>query len=104
MDSNDLKKMMTELMQNAQKMQENMQHSNKIVTGKSGGGLVEADANMQMQIVRLALNPPLFEEKPEVMSDLIMAAVNAALQSAKETVKQEMMEAAKKMGGGNFGF
>jgi len=103
MDSNDLKNMMAQLMQNAQKMQENMRQSDKIVTGKSGGGLVEADANMQMQIVRLTLAPSLFEEKPEVISDLIMAAVNSAMQNAKEAVKQEMMEAAKKMGGGNFG-
>lgn len=107
MDNNniDLKAMMNTLMQNAQKIQENMrQQSDKIVTGHAGGDLVVVDVNLKMQITRLALAPSLFEEKPEVISELIMGAVNQALQNAGQMVKQEMMEATKQMGGGNFGF
>ncbi|MCS5712283.1 YbaB/EbfC family nucleoid-associated protein [Candidatus Berkiella aquae] len=107
MDNNniDLKAMMNTLLQNAQKIQENMRHqSDKIVTGQAGGDLVIVDVNLKMQITRLALAPTLFEEKPEVISELIMGAVNQALQNAGQMVKQEMMEATKQMGGGNFGF
>lgn len=100
----DLKAMMNTLMQNAQKMQENMHHSDKTVTGRAGGDLVVVDVNLKMQITRLSLAPALFEEKPEVISELIMGAVNSAFQNAGQMVKQEMLEATKKMGGGNFGF
>jgi len=104
MNNIDLKTMMSQLMQNAQKMQETMRQSDKVITAKAGGDLVAADVNMQMQVTRLALAPTLFAETPEVVSDLIMAAINSALQNAKESMKQEMLESAKKMGGGNFGF
>ena len=100
MNNIDLKTMMSQLMQNAQKMQETMQKSDKVITAKAGGDLVVADVNMQMQLKRLALAPALFTESPEVISELIMGAINTALQNAKETMKQEMLETAKKMGGG----
>lgn len=104
MNNIDLKTMMSQLMQNAQKMQETMRQSDKIVTAKAGGDLVIADANMQMQITRLELAPALFAESPGVITELIMAAINSVLQNAKDAMKQEMLEATKKMGGGNFGF
>lgn len=93
MNNIDLKAMMTSLMQNAQKMQENMR--DKIVTGKAGGDLVVVDVNLKMQITRLALAPALFAEKPEVISELVMGAVNCALQNAEQMLKKEI--------GGNFG-
>lgn len=93
MNNIDLKAMMTSLMQNAQKMQENMR--DKIVTGCAGGDLVVVDVNLKMQVTRLALAPALFAEKPEVISELVMGAVNQALQNAEQMLKKEI--------GGNFG-
>lgn len=93
MNNIDLKAMMASLMQNAQKMQENMR--DKIVTGRAGGDLVVVEVNLKMQITRLTLAPALFAEKPEVISELVMGAVNSALQNAEQMLKKEI--------GGNFG-
>lgn len=84
---------MSSFMENAQKMQEDMK--DKIVTGRAGGDLVVVDANLKMQITRLVLAPSLFEEKPEVITELVMGAVNQALQNAQQMLKQEI--------GGKFG-
>ncbi len=93
MDMNNLKSMMSSFMENAQKLQENMK--DKVVTGRAGGDLVVVDANLKMQITRLELAPALFEEKPEVITELVMGAVNQALQNAQQMLKQEI--------GGKFG-
>lgn len=93
MDMNNLKNMMSSFMENAQKLQENMK--DKVVTGRAGGDLVVVDANLKMQITRLELAPSLFEEKPEVITELVMGAVNQALQNAQQMLKQEI--------GGKFG-
>ena len=93
-------------MQNAQKMQENMrtayqdiaENSNTLVQGKAGGDLVVAQVNLKMQVVKMDLQPALFEENPSVISELILAAVNQGLQTAQATLKNEMMQKAKSMG------
>lgn len=109
MDTNnkDFQSMMASLMQNAQKMQENMRNAymemaekNKdiIVQGKAGGDLVVAHVNLKMQLTNLTLKPELFEEDKEVIRELIMSAVNQGLYAAQNTVKQEMAEVGKKVG------
>lgn len=109
MDTNnkDFQSMMASLMQNAQKMQENMRHAyqemaekNKdtIVQGKAGGEMVVAHVNLKMQLVDLKLKPEIFEEKQDVIVELIMSAVNQGLFAAQQTVKQEMSEISKKVG------
>lgn len=103
----DFQAMMGSFMQNAQKMQENMKkayqditekNKDKVVSGRAGGDLVTAYANLKMQIVRFEFNPALFEESPEVIGELITSATNQALFQAQETMKQEMMAITKNMG------
>jgi DNA-binding protein YbaB len=104
MNNFDFKTMMTTLMQGAQQVQEKMRQSDKIVTGKAGGDLVVAQVNMQMQVTSLVLAPMLLEEKLEVISELIMGAVNQAMQGAQQMIKEDMMAATQKMSEGRFGF
>lgn len=106
----DFNSMMSSFMQNAQKMQDNLKHAyqeiaerhkDKTVEGKAGGGLVTVVANLKLQITKVVLKPELFVEykdQPEVISELIAAATNQAVQSAQSQVKQEMLEVTKKMG------
>lgn len=103
----DFQEMMKNFMQNAQKMQENLQkayqelaekNKDKTVAGKAGGDLVTAHVSLKLQLSRLELKPELFEEKPEVIAELITAAVNQGLFEAQQTVKKEMMEITQKMG------
>lgn len=109
MDTNntDFKSMMASIMQNAQKMQENLrnayqdvasQNQGITVQGKAGGDLAIAHVNLKMEVTRLELKPALFEEKQEVIAELIMAAINQGLYLAQNALKQEMMERTKKMG------
>src|SRR5262249_39064547 len=104
-------------MQNMQKVQENLQKAyqevaekgaEKIVLGKAGGDLVTAKVNLKLELVGLDLHPSLYEETSEVIGELILGAVNQALEVAKKSMKQEMMEAAKNAGfpekGKEFGF
>ncbi len=108
MDSNgkDFQSMMAGFMQNAQKLQENMrnayqettQNSTTLVQGKAGGDLVIAHVNLQMQVAKLELQNALFEENPNVIAQLITAAVNQGLQTAQATLKNEMMQKAKGLG------
>ncbi len=105
-NSKDFQSMMANLMQNAQKMQENMKNayqdithnSNTIVQGKAGPELVVAHVNLNMQVTELALSPALFEESKEVIAQLITAAVNQGLHQANATRQQEMMQKAKNLG------
>lgn len=103
MNNFDFKTMMRTLMQGAEQVQEKMRQSDKIVTGKAGGDLVIAEVNMQMQVTNLVLAPLLFQETPQVISELIMGAINQAMQSAQQMIKEDMMAATQKMSEGRFG-
>ncbi|MFI4937107.1 MAG: YbaB/EbfC family nucleoid-associated protein [Candidatus Berkiellales bacterium] len=105
--NDDMQSMMASFMQNAKKMQDSLRQAyeelseknkDRSVFGKAGGDLVVAQVNLKMQLVNLALKPELFNEKPDVISQLIVAAVNQGLFEAQQTVKQEMMEMTKKVG------
>lgn len=105
--SPEMQAMMASFMQNAQKMQENMRKAyeemnekNKfiVVTGKAGGDLVTAHVSLQMQIVKIEFKPQLFEEKSEVIMELVTAAVNQGIRTAQQRIQQEMMEISKKSG------
>ncbi len=106
-DSNDFQAMMASFMKNAKKMQEDLQQAyeqmaqkNKDITvvAKAGGDLVVAEVNLKMQVTKLDLKPELFKEKPEVINDLILSAVNQGIAIAQERVKNEMLNLSKQMG------
>lgn len=77
-----------EMRQKMQQTQDNL--VNIRVEGESGGGMVKAVANGTKQIVKLEIDKALLSEEPEIMADLIVAAVNQALQKAEEKSKEEM--------------
>jgi nucleoid-associated protein EbfC len=106
-DNNNFQEMMASFMKNAKKMQEDLQQAyeqmaqkNKdiTVTAKAGGDLVTAEVNLKMQLTNLILKPELYNEKPEVISELIIAAVNQGITIAQERVKGEMLNLSKQMG------
>lgn len=89
---------MSDLMQQAQKLQEEMQRiqeglKDKIVTAEAGGGMVKvtiSGANEIRSIVieREVINP----DDKEMLEDLIVAAVNKAIQAASALAQSEMEE------------
>jgi hypothetical protein len=83
-------------MQQAKKMQERLMKiqeelEGKTVEGQSGGGMVTCRVNGKQEIVSLKIAPEIWEEKDkELLEDLILAAVNEALDRSKEMVQEEM--------------
>lgn len=109
MDTNnkDFQLMMASLMENAQKMQESMRNAyqemsdkNKdtVMQGKAGGEMVVAHVNFKMLLIDLELKPEIFEEKHDVMVELIISAVNQGIFRVQQAIKQGMADISKKVG------
>ena len=84
------------IMKQAQKMQEEMQKvqdnlENITVEASSGGGMVTAKVNCKFKILSISIEPEVLkEDDKEMMEDLIVAAINQALQDAQEKANEEM--------------
>ena len=70
---------------------EKLQHER--ATGAAGGGLVEVEVNGLGQVLRVNIDPSLFEQQDrELVEDLLPAAFNQAAQRAKELHAQAMKQ------------
>jgi DNA-binding YbaB/EbfC family protein len=78
------------LMQNARQITERMhalqdELKGRRVTGTSGGGMVQVEANGVGEILRVRIDPALFASSDrEMVEDLLPAAINQALERTKE--------------------
>ena len=90
------------LMQQAQKMQEQMQVkmqkaqeelAKTEIVGESGPGLVKITMTGKYDVKRVVIAPDLLQEDKEVLEDLIAAAVNDAVRKV-ENISQEKMSGA----------
>lgn len=79
-----------QLARQAQKMQEDMEKANielekKEYTAKSGGGAVTVIATGKPEVKSIEIKPEVVDpEDVEMLSDLVLAAVNEALRTAIE--------------------
>ncbi|MGH7643496.1 MAG: YbaB/EbfC family nucleoid-associated protein [Candidatus Dormibacteria bacterium] len=64
--------------------------ANKEVEGSAGGGAVTARANGQQRITGVTIDPDVLEEGVELLSDLVLAAVNDALERSRELAARSM--------------
>ena len=83
-----------QLMQQAQKMQENLQRAQEElatleVTGNAGGGMVSVTLTGRMECRKVRVDPGVLSD-PEMAEDLIAAAFNDAVNKAN-AVSQEKM-------------
>ena len=63
----------------------------KKVTASSGGGMVEVTANGKQEILLIKIEPEVLKSNDvEMLSDLVVAAVNEALRKSKELVTSEL--------------
>ena len=60
------------------------------VTGTAGGGAVTVVADGHQQIQSVAIQAEVLEEGPELLSDLVLAAVNSALDQSRELATRQM--------------
>ena len=71
------------------KMQEEL--AERTVEGTAGGGLIKAVANGKQQLVSISIEEEVVDpEDVEMLQDLVMAAVNDALNRSQEMVSSEM--------------
>ncbi len=91
------------MMQQVQKMQEEMQKvqaqlSGMEVSEEAGGGMIKATANGNKEIVSVEIDPQVINaDDKEILEDLVVAAVNKALQSASKLAEEEMTKVTKGM-------
>ena len=86
-----------QLMQQAQRMQENMQRvqeelAKTEVTGASGGGMVSVTITGRMECRKVRIDPSVLAD-PEMAEDLVAAAFNDAVNKAN-AISQEKLGAA----------
>jgi DNA-binding YbaB/EbfC family protein len=90
------KKMLGDLMRQAQKLQEEMMRAQeeakkKTVEATSGGGMVSVVASGAGEIVSIKIEKDVVNpEDVEMLQDLILAAVNEALRRARDLVNEDM--------------
>jgi hypothetical protein len=91
------------MLKQVQKMQAEMQRvqgelANKTVTEEAGGGMIKAVANGMKEIISVEIDPQVINsEEKEILEDLVVAAVNKALQSANKMAEDEMGKVTKGM-------
>ena len=83
-------------MKQAQTLQRKMQEmqaelGQRTVSAQSGGGMVEAVVNGRQELVSLRIEPEVATpDDVEMLQDLILAAINEALNRSRDMVAQEM--------------
>ncbi|MCS6824724.1 MAG: YbaB/EbfC family nucleoid-associated protein [Cytophagaceae bacterium] len=78
-----------EAQERIKKIKENL--AQVVVTGESGGGMVKATVDGNRKILKIEIEPSIVRpEDREMIQDLVVAAVNIALQSVDEKIKDEL--------------
>jgi DNA-binding YbaB/EbfC family protein len=83
-----MKGSISELMQQAQKMQADLQKAQEDlaqaeVTGESGAGLVQVVMTGRHDVKRVSIDDSVYSEDKEVLEDLLAAAVNDAVRKVE---------------------
>ena len=99
---------MNNLMKQAQRMQRQMEESQKELetkefTAKAGGGAVEVTVSGKKEIVKVVLSEDVVDpDDVEMLQDLIVAATNEALRMADEASASMMSKMTGGLGGLTF--
>ncbi|PVE13892.1 hypothetical protein Y717_05140 [Streptomyces scopuliridis RB72] len=96
---------MQELLQQAQKMQQDLARAQEEladaeVEGQAGGGLVKATVNGSGELRALVIDPKAVDpEDTETLADLVVAAVHAANDNAQQLQQEKLGPLAQGLGG-----
>ena len=88
MDPRKLQAQMMEALQQAQQLQE--EASQTVVEESAGGGMVTVKANGAGEVVEITIAKEAIDpDDPELLADMVTAAVNAALTKARTEVEKK---------------
>ena len=97
---------MSNLMKQAQRMQRQMEESQKELetkefTAKAGGGAVEVTVTGKKEVTKVKLSQEVVDpDDVEMLEDLVMAATNEALRMAEDANAEVMNKMTGGLGGG----
>jgi nucleoid-associated protein EbfC len=87
---------MQQMMQQVQKMQQDMEVAqeelkNEVVEASAGGGMVTVRVGGDLEVREVRIDPAAVDpEDVEILSDMVLAAVNEALRSAQELAARKL--------------
>ncbi|PYM60885.1 MAG: YbaB/EbfC family nucleoid-associated protein [Candidatus Rokuibacteriota bacterium] len=93
------------LMKEAQKLQAQIEAlkeeaAKRRVEASAGGGMVVVEANGNQEILAVKIDREVITpDDPQMLEDLVLAAVNEALRKSREMVASEMSKLAGGLGG-----
>jgi DNA-binding YbaB/EbfC family protein len=88
-DPRKLQKQMMEALQQAQAMQE--EAAAEVVEASAGGGMVTVKVSGALEVLEIKIDPKAIDpDDPELLADLIQAAVNEGLRSAQAVMERKM--------------
>lgn len=90
-----MKNALGNIMQQAQKMQEEMKRMQAEiaameVSGESGGGLVTILMNGKREVKKVSIDPSLLGDDKDMLEDLVAAAINDAVNKVAKMKKEKM--------------
>jgi nucleoid-associated protein EbfC len=84
------------MLQEAQRMQAELaqaqeEAAKEVVEASAGGGMVTVKANGAGDVVEIRIDPKAIDpDDPELLADMVLAAVNEALRSARGLMESKM--------------
>jgi nucleoid-associated protein EbfC len=87
---------MNKMLQEAQRMQAELAEAQEaaakeVVEASAGGGMVTVKANGAGEVVEIRIDPRAIDpDDPDLLADMVLAAVNEALRSARSVMESKM--------------
>jgi nucleoid-associated protein EbfC len=87
---------MNKMLREAQRMQAELaqaqeEAAREVVEASAGGGMVTVKANGAGEVVEIRIDPKAIDpDDPELLADMVLAAVNEALRSARGLMESKM--------------
>ena len=101
----DLNSMMKQLQQVQADMAEAQEKlKDEVVDASAGGGMVKVKMSGDQRLLELTIDPEAIDpEDPELLQDMVVAAVNEGLRAAQDLASQKLGGVAGGLGGGGLG-
>jgi nucleoid-associated protein EbfC len=98
MDVNKMLQQVQQMQEQMSKAQEELAH--ETVEASAGGGMVTVKATGGLEITEIKIDPKAIDpDDPDMLADMVLAAVNEALRSAQNLMESKLGPAMGGLGG-----